>query len=255
MSEPSVYCVMLTRDRRDMARKAVEYFIAQTYARKRLVVLESVTSSASGYYFAHARPNSKHIGWGDADSGADVVIHSASSLGLKDNLTIGQLRQVVNLGAQRLGADIIAHWDDDDYSHPNRIAEQVALLQSSGADAVGYSEMLFWDMRPGAFAGAWLYRHPDPNYYCLGTSLCYWRKTWEHKPFEATSRGEDRRFITGLKTAAVTANPWGPTDSFGAPAMIARIHGGNTCSRIEAGSEEWKRVPEWDDYCRQVMTL
>ena len=48
--------------------------------------------------------------------------------------------------------EILIHWDDDDYSHPNRIAEQVALLQSSGADAtVGFREMLFWreDALPG----------------------------------------------------------------------------------------------------------
>ena len=46
-------------------------------------------------------------------------------------------------------ADILVHLDDDDYSHPNRIAEQVVLLQSSGADCVGYREMLFWQNRSG----------------------------------------------------------------------------------------------------------
>ena len=46
--------------------------------------------------------------------------------------------------------DILIHWDDDDYSHPNRIAEQVALLKSSGADVVGFSEMLSWRETPQA---------------------------------------------------------------------------------------------------------
>src|SRR5258708_3294771 len=55
---------------------------------------------------------------------------------------IGTLRNEANA---QVDADIICHFDSDDWSHPNRIAEQIAQLQSSGAECVGYNEMLFWD--------------------------------------------------------------------------------------------------------------
>jgi hypothetical protein len=117
-------------------------------------------------------------------------------------------------------------------------------------------------------AEAWLYSNPDPR-YCLGTSLCYWRKTWERKPFEATSQGEDVRFCTGLKCLGVSGinrdEPAGPGLSCQGvdvvPRMIARIHSGNTSTvyrpelmaAIERQGGEWKRSPEWDSYCRGVM--
>jgi hypothetical protein len=194
--------------------------------------------------------------------------------------------------------DIFVHFDDDDFSHPNRIDEQVALLQSSGADVVGYREMLFWrearcpdcgepmkaeagyygmscDHQSEIRPEAWLYSNPDPR-YCLGASLCYWRKTWERKPFEATSQGEDVRFCTGLKCVAITSMPVAtfdigkngdPTnDPKVQPRMIARIHSGNTSTAYRSANPGedrlrlaelqgscWKRAPEWDSYCRGVM--
>lgn len=167
--------------------------------------------------------------------------------------------------------DILIHWDDDDWSHPSRITEQVALLRSSGADCVGYNEMLFW-REPHGFdrsennsrGEAWLYSNPNPG-YALGTSLCYWRKTWERKPFPATSVGEDLQFITGLKCVGVStlAQPctsWRSQDierptAESEPRMIARIHAGNTITGYKNIHREpmWKRVPEWDAHLRSVM--
>ena len=181
--------------------------------------------------------------------------------------TIGELRNAANshIEGVEVNADIIIHWDDDDYSHPNRIAEQVALLQSSGADCVGYRKMLFWrKIQPTVEelmftvpppAEAWLYSNPNPG-YCLGTSLCYWRKTWERKPFQATSQGEDLQFCTGLKCAGIDST-WHESyrDASLQPRMIARIHAGNTSNAyldFERKSE-WRRVPEWDAYARSIM--
>jgi len=105
---------------------------------------------------------------------------------------------------------------------------------------------------------AWLYSNSDAK-YALGTSLCYWRRVWERKPFAATSQGEDEKFIRGLKVVSIPSR----NDPEGQPRMIARIHSGNTSTayRIEGMEREarrsvaphWKRVPEWNDYCRGVM--
>jgi len=164
--------------------------------------------------------------------------------------------------------DIVCHWDDDDWSHLNRIAEQVALLQATGADCVGYNEMLFWDQRPGqqdgidALSAAWLYSNPNPR-YALGTSLCYWRKAWKARPFPDMQHGEDTEWLKGVRSHAVSTfdlmKPAGAD-----PRMIARIHAGNTSSgydpaemsrhnALPASERQWSRVPAWDKVCREAM--
>src|ERR1039457_5483020 len=75
--------------------------------------------------------------------------------------------------------DVIIHFDDDDWSAPTRISDQVKLLVESGKQAVGYREMLFADVAPfkcdstgemvTPLPEVWLYRNTDPR-YCTATS-------------------------------------------------------------------------------------
>lgn len=241
MSQPTVAAVILVSGRHEMARRAVECVRAQTYGSLELIVLDT---GAEPFY----------LEW------AFAVYRRERPL-----QTIGELR---NFAGEKVGADIIVHFDSDDLSNPHRIEEQVALLQASGADAVGYSEALFWredshPQNPALDGEAWLYSNPDPR-FCLGASLCYWRKTWERKPFEATSQGEDFRFCVGLKTVGVSSlNNLKPIQRDGAidltPRFIARIHGGNTSNAYSEETmrqaSEWRRVPEFDSYTRGVMAL
>jgi len=221
MSAPAVACVMLTNGRPEMVARAERCFESQTYQKLYMIRYDN---------------------------------HGQKS--------IGALRNEANAGGA-IKPDIICHWDSDDWSHPNRIAEQVALLQSSGAECVGYHEMLFWE---SAWVGrnfndglAWLYRASIPN-YAIGTSMCYWRETWERHPFPDRSEGCDDLywFNKGVKIASVealTLQPDGTGIFRDEPLMIASIHGGNTCSKIAAGAREWTRVPEWDGHCREAMRL
>jgi hypothetical protein len=224
VDKPTVYAMMLCHGRPEMARRALECFAAQTYECKVLSVWEAPGS-------------------------------------------IGKLRNQANARAE---ADIIIHWDDDDWSHPNRIAEQVALLQSSGAECVGYNEMLFWRCPRGDELGAspkgcdtashaprdsgeaWLYTGPSAQ-YCLGTSMCYWRETWEQNPFEDTNAGCDDLYWHGRGLRMVAESSVLMADA--QPRMIAAIHGGNTCAAIDPTSTDWRRMPEWDAYCSERMAL
>jgi glycosyltransferase involved in cell wall biosynthesis len=301
---------MLTADRPALARHAVECFRRQTYAAKRLFVLDTGADPCmspelqreltTGIYVEHYPP--------------DCMIP------LK---TIGELRNWANSYAHEdcLAGDIIVHFDDDDYSHPNRIAEQVAMLESSGADAVGYNEMLFYDDRKycagchevvgsqhrpscprqgivslasvysGTPGETWLYTGS-----ILGTSLCYWRRTWDRVPFRAQRLnprhdpgvGEDQDFLLDLAAAGMKSEYWpafgrikygytelpydlatGKPDGrvhaeangvneYADPRMVARIHAGNTSNaydpaQMAAHPQHWRRVPEWDTYCRSMM--
>jgi hypothetical protein len=232
--------IMLTKDRPELQKRALDAFLRQTYKHKGLFMLNT--------------------------GAEDVPYHGSYCWEDGRGRTIGALR---NHAIAQVKADIIVHWDDDDWSHPNRIAEQVELLQSSGADAVGYYEMLFWREREKTSgvmgsterAGeSWLYTGT-----ILGTSLCYWRKTWEAQPFPATSYGEDtewlkllvheKKKVDGVKSFGIDE---GERIDWETPRIVARIHGGNTSKAYSREAmldapHHWKRVPEWDDYCREVM--
>lgn len=241
--QPLVCCVTLTKDRPQMLQRAIACYQSQTYKRRSLFILDVGEGSAEVYHRAGmiAAPTFYY-------QYAKEYAHRS----------VGSLRNLANSYARSLGADILIHVDDDDWSHPERIAEQVALLQASGKECVGYREMLFWNSTEGQFCGAWLYRNGNPR-YALGTSLCYWRSVSERRPFEDKAYGEDTAWLLGVDSLGVSTIPGACTEE--SPRMIASIHGGNTSPAYRAelmrASEkqngEWKRAPQWDGYCRRTM--
>lgn len=228
MTQPLVCCVMLTADRPAMTARAVKCFLAQTYERKSLVIFDSGKQQYVPFL------SGREITWVEADEFRGS--------------TIGALRNAANELAP--GAHIIVHWDSDDWSHPSRVSDQVALLQSSGADCVGYNELLFWKEQGGE---AWRYSNRNPA-MPVGASLCYRRATWKRQPFKDTHVGEDRDFCQRVDCKAVSAI----TD---APRLIQSLHGGNTwdgdieAAIRDASSSEWHRTEHWDNWVRGVMKL
>ena len=240
-----VIAVMLTADRPQFVNRAVACYRAQTYPAKRLLILDSgktpVRFESTATECALWCPDYK-------------------------GMTIGALRNAANAMAhERYNADILAHFDDDDWSHPLRLAWQVRALKShEGMDAVGYRSMLFYDSRPGRIRAeeappvaseetgqAWLYTSDKPG-YALGTSLMYWRRTWESHYFrEDVKFGEDNEWIKGLNLLS--------DDGFfkNEPAMIAEMHGANLTdhSQVIGNSPNWVRVPEWDKALAERMRL
>lgn len=258
MTEPTVCCIMLTRDRPAMAKRAVESFRRQTYANKRLLIYNSNTPIEYG-----------HVPLPGIALGDGVSEIPAGDRGL----TIGELRNKAN---ERADYDVLCHWDDDEWSHPNRIAEQVALLQSSGAACVGFNEALFWDTRQcqitvdptrrgpdgvGCMGTvkhtgcSYIYRCYDPG-YAIGSSLMYWRSAWEHVKFDHISHGEDVRFTIKVKTKGVTAFDAGIPFRTNEPRMICAIHSGNSAPyNPEREKNSYTRSPQWDAYCQREMKL
>lgn len=245
MSQPTVCAVMLTRERPEMMARAVRCFRAQTYPNKRLLI-------------AYCQMADLPSGWSEGISAQCVQY-------LNRELTIGKIRNMAVSESVKSGSsDIICHWDDDDHSHPRRIEEQVALLQSSGADCVGYNEMLFWREPAGE---AWLYSNADSR-YCIGTSLCYWRAAWERRPFadlpkQRGGTGEDWEFQRELKRVAISALHERSTTegciTIGEyePRMVATIHAGNTADyspeHLRKSASNWTRVPGWDVTLKKIM--
>ena len=248
-----------------MARQAVENFRAQTYANKRLLVYDT---------------SAEEIEWPEDWYESDdlCLLESNCNSHHRTAKTIGYLRNRANLASGE--NDILIHWDDDDWSHPDRISEQVRFLQSSGAGCVGYQEMLFWrtateythaDYEVGIKPHesrrdeAWLYRHPSDR-YALGTSLCYWASAWKQRPFRHIHVGEDKDWINGVDTRGVTSLGrmigLGEFDYSAEPRMIARIHSHNTTTLYRNGEMEknaasinpqWKRVVDRDEQLSRIM--
>jgi glycosyltransferase involved in cell wall biosynthesis len=143
---------------------------------------------------------------------------------LQHAYTIGGKR---NLACELARGSVIAHWDDDDWSFPGRLAEQVAILRDRPAIQVtGYHSMLFQDEK----GSRWLYRG-SPN-YALGTSLCYRRTWWESHRFPDLQVGEDNDFVAKARPFLYSVNA--------EHRMIASIHSGNTSAK-RAGSN-WEPV-------------
>jgi len=184
MSQPTVCCVLLVNGREAMVRRAIASFRAQTYEKKKLVIWDTGDKPA--------------LSLGEWDPEMWYAREPAFN-------TIGALRNEANSVATQFGADLIAHFDSDDVSHPLRLEEQVALLEASGKLMVGYNELLFWDTRYCDGCGkplrecrcvpnqgaSWLYSNPNAS-WCCDASRLYRRELWERNPFPDAPHGDQR---------------------------------------------------------------
>jgi glycosyltransferase involved in cell wall biosynthesis len=209
MPYPLISCVMPTCNRREFIPSALKAFEAQSYPNRELIVVDNGESVADlipdrhGYFYTHTGV---------------------------DKLTTGAMR---NKACELATGEIVAHWDDDDYSHPDRLKEQYKLLQSMCVSVVGYNEMYFLDETASQ---AWLYRNED--LYALGTSLMYKRDYWRGHRFPDQAVGEDSDFIRPAQwRRAMACRAAGNR-------LIARIHGANTCDKRPYMSlPMWQSVP------------
>jgi O-antigen biosynthesis protein len=206
--QPLVTCLCLTTDaRREWLPKALECFRRQTYPNLELVIV---------YTGEHFVPE----GLDACPSVNARVIHSNGTIGYKRNV-----------GCEFAHGELIAHWDDDDWSHIERISSQVAFLRSSGKSVTGYHSMKFTD-------GASWWQYVGSQGYALGTSLLYRREWWSDHSFDdSLNCGEDMAFVTpALRQRQFLSEPDGNL-------MYATIHPGNTSKRGVKRESCWKPLP------------
>lgn len=195
---PFVSAIMPTRGRPSFAYRAVEYFKAQKYPHKELVIV---------------------------DDEEEPSFESPQIFGLKDSVRYFLLKRSRNIPEKRNIAcaasfgSIIMHMDSDDWSSPERMAVQVDQLLESGKMVAGFNSMLFYQEET-----ARLFKyHSVIREYGIGTSLMYFRSWWKMFPFlESQSIGEDNYFVScARKQNQIICAPANDL-------MVARIHGGNT---------------------------
>ena len=149
-------------------------------------------------------PSSRELLAVSEDDLASAIPDDVRFLRLNGAYTIGTKR---NVACENASGEIICHWDDDNWSHPLRIEEQVAAL--NGHDLTGYCSLPFVDLHTGQ-----VWRWSGHNEIC-GTSMCYTRQHWQSQPFKDIQIAEDVTFykMTQNKTTV-------PGDT----RMVARFH-------------------------------
>jgi glycosyltransferase involved in cell wall biosynthesis len=203
---PLVSCAMLVHDRPHLIPQAVAYFLRQDYAATELVVADDAPAS-----FGHLLPDDRRV----------------RHVRLARRLSVGAKR---NVAAEAASGELIAHWDDDDWSAPRRLSRQVEDLSGSGADVTGLRNVLFYEP---ATRRAWRYEWPRTGRaWVHGATMLYTKDLWRRNPFVDVDRGEDSRFLWSGRTKRVHA---GGDERW----YVGIVHSGNT-SRKDTRHRLWR---------------
>lgn len=237
---PLVTCLCLTmKGREKFLQRAMQCFDQQTYPNRELLIvpdtwedipqLEGVIRKEFVNTFNQTVTPTPQDEWRVSYAVVPFENHHSGQ-----RRCIGGKR---NLGCKWAMGEIIAVWDDDDYSGDTRIERQVAVLQATKKSVTAMDEMLFTD-------GSDWWRFSYREGLAAGTSLCFRRDWWEKHRFDERqygNRGEDVRFIS----EAFKANQFFYTCE---NLMYATIHPGNTSKKTTSG-RGWTHVPgfEWKD--------
>src|SRR5262249_7673634 len=172
MTDPSVTCVMPTRDRRRLIGQSIWYFLRQDYPDRELIIVDDGDDAV-----ADVVPNDPRIRY--------VRLSEPEAGGAKRNRACELAR-----------GDVIAHWDDDVWYSPNRLREQVAQFRSGNARASALSGVLhyqpstgrLWRCDPSAGGRAGVH----------SATLIYDRDRWRARRFPEDGRCDQiAEFIDG----------------------------------------------------------
>jgi glycosyltransferase involved in cell wall biosynthesis len=177
---------MPTWNRRAFIPAAIDCFMRQTHENRELVILD------------------------DGETVDDLVpADPRIRYERTARVNTGVKRNLVN---ELADGEIICHWDDDDWSAPDRIADQVGRLVETGKPVTGYGTLLFWDTVAGQ---AKRYHSQIAGYVC-GTSLCYTRDFWQMHRFPDKQEASDNAVVYPVLRQIAASHD--------VTHMVARIH-------------------------------
>jgi len=134
----------------------------------------------------------------------------------RGTMTLGAKR---NLVCSLASGELIAHFDSDDFSTPDRISDQVKRLQETGMPVTGYGTLLFWDILRNQ---AKRYHAATKGYVC-GTTLCYLKSFWQGHQFPNKQVASDNNFVYPILRQIAASDD--------TTHMVARIHGDHTSKK------------------------
>ncbi|NCX04333.1 MAG: glycosyltransferase [Actinobacteria bacterium] len=172
--QPLISCLMVTANRAEIARVAIECFSEQTWSNKELVIIDDGEEDYSDMIAS----------FDCADRVRYIKLQPANP-----RLSLGELR---NLSIDEAHGEWCVQWDDDEWYHPERLAIQIsAMVQSHKAACALKWTLMHIDSDD-------LVNHPfraDAGLATPGTIVH--RRT--HARYPAQRKGEDSVFIRAVK--------------------------------------------------------
>jgi glycosyltransferase involved in cell wall biosynthesis len=170
---PLVSCIMPTYNRRPFIPLSLSCFQAQTYPNRELIVVDDGTDSVGD--LLKSDPQVRHIR-------------------IVQRLSIGAKR---NVACEQAHGTFIAHWDDDDWYAPQRLAAQLQPLLTDTHDLTGLVNSYVLQMPDGRF---WTTTEAIHRRMFVGDmhggTLVYRRSLWLNGiRYPETSLAEDAMFI------------------------------------------------------------
>ncbi len=170
--EPLISCLCVTRDRAPLLERAVRSFRDQEYGHKELVIVYESDDPATGKFLT---------GISD-DNILKIQVPAAP------RLTLGGLR---NLAIEESRGGYFCQWDDDDFSHNQRLSFQMEVLRQSAMPACVMFHWLMFDETCGQ-------AYVSSMRPWEGSLLCKKSLIGDELSYENKSRGEDTSLISGL---------------------------------------------------------
>lgn len=195
---PRVSCLMVTADRRRLTERSVDCFLAQTYPNRELVIVDD---GSEDYAPILARVP------------ADRLIHHR--LPKNPATTLGELR---NLSLDLARGALMAHWDDDDWFAPQRLARSVETL---GDKAAVWAEATLMHLDDPA----WLDR-PYLSWFKGGAPSTIVHRRRDDIRYPKERKGEDSTFRDAWLRLGTALIPRAE-----AHLLIRCFHGSNTWDR------------------------
>jgi glycosyltransferase involved in cell wall biosynthesis len=200
MVHPLVSCLMVTRDRPLLARRAIECFSSQTWPNKELVIVDD---GEQDYRELLARYQSEHR-----------IIYER--LPPEPDRTLGAAR---NISLELATGEYCVQWDDDEWYHPDRITVQMGAI-SPLTEAVVLKYTLMHLDTPEYIA------HPYRGYVRGGTpGTILHRRT--HVRYPELRKNEDSVYLGRLRASTRVA-VLGKSHSH---LFVRCFHGANTWTR------------------------
>lgn len=189
-----ISCVMPTYNRRAFIPAAILCYQQQTWKERELIILDDGEDKIEDLI------------------PPDPTIHYYP---LDKKYNTGAKRNMVNSLAS---ADIIAHFDDDDWCAPERLEHNASFLHD-GCIMTGYSITFFWDV---INKRASFFRSRIPN-GIYGCTLTYHKSCWIGNCFPQSVTGSDYQFMLNV----MAKGPEKVIASMETNHIVSRIHGTN----------------------------
>lgn len=169
-------------------------FLSQTYWHRELIILDDSD---------------------DPSFPSGIRLDGVEYLRLDQKLNIPQKR---NRCCEMAKGEVIAHFDSDDWSAPNRLDVQMETIRYTHAEMCGFNTMLFYDIQKNT-----VYKYWGASNFIIGTSMLYTKKWWEaHRWNESKVKASDSLFWrVAAKEKVISVQQ---ADGL----QVARVHSDNT---------------------------